>query len=69
MSTDLQGLVDRILRLSPDQAFLVVAQLLAVKGKEQLAWAIAKRLCDEKEAADFLARARDRGLEHEDCRG
>lgn len=58
MGSKVEELVERLIRLKPDEAFLVVAQLMMYPEKVDLAWAIAKRLCDEYDAARLLARIR-----------
>ncbi len=55
---DLEALVKKILAMSPDQQFLMVAQLFSYPDKSDLAWAIAKRICDEHEAVQIASRLR-----------
>lgn len=53
---DLEGLVEKILRIPPHQQFLLIAQLFTVDDRADVAWAIAKRLCDEHEAERIMTR-------------
>lgn len=56
MAANLEQLIEKILAMTPAKQFLLVSELFAVPGKEDIAWAIAKRVCDEHDAAVLFGR-------------